>query len=417
MLLLVIPGIIFAQDDERRSVESAVVELQRSGQRFNYEGSVDIPFDDRTPFVAFALKLFDVDQDIIQLELAQSEDGNSLTGYEVIEFEQHAPRTNEFKVTELVFLDKVVQTIHYRITSSSALVIPIEYHFFVPSKNYSMEDKELPHPSGRTGCNLSDYVTRTGWNCPSGQDFSDGDPTFTNVSHLVVHHSAGTNTSDNWPAVVLSIWNYHRFTNGWSDIGYNFLIDPNGVIYEGRGGNEGYTMDVLPAATCGSNSGTMAVCILGNFEEVQPTGYAIIELERLLAWKCMDRSIDPIGSSALNNYGVIDHIFGHRQGCSTLCPGGNLYAELPALRSDIIDDLLDMCDPDPEKIVYINHIIDDNNDGESNGDNDGIVEAGETIEVYLTLKNEGGEKAYNLVADISSTEILCLFHRFKSAVW
>ncbi|MFN7929681.1 MAG: hypothetical protein U0Y68_17395 [Blastocatellia bacterium] len=52
--------------------------------------------------------------------------------------------------------------------------------------------------------------------------------------HLLVHHTANANTATDWAAVVRAIWSFHIFTNGWSDIGYNYLIDPN-VIYEGAG--------------------------------------------------------------------------------------------------------------------------------------------------------------------------------------
>ena len=392
-----------AQQDDHRIVQSGQIVLQRQGAVYQQDLELTIPLESREPFTTFTMKLFHAQASEVAIEIAHADESGLYSTYYKIGFEEHGPFTDEFKVTELVFLPNEVAKIRIRITAIDHFSIPVEYHYFRPRSEYLLEEAILPAPVGRLGCDLPGYVTRTGWNCPDGQDFSSGTPSFTNVSHLVVHHSAGANSSNNWPAVVLSIWNYHRFTNGWSDIGYNFLIDPDGNIYEGRGGNDGYALDVLPAATCGSNSGTMAVCLLGNFEEVSPQEDAMASLETLLAWKAQDRSIDATASSTLNNYGIIDHVFGHRQGCSTACPGENLFTRLPQLRLDIADEVITLCALDPANVVYVHHTIDDNNDGESVGDDDGVVEAGETIEIYLTLENVGGENASNVTASLATT--------------
>lgn len=60
-------------------------------------------------------------------------------------------------------------------------------------------------------------------------------PLYTTVTHLIVHHTAGANTAADWPSVLRSIWVLHVMGNGWNDIGYDYLIDPDGLPYEGRG--------------------------------------------------------------------------------------------------------------------------------------------------------------------------------------
>ena len=85
---------------------------------------------------------------------------------------------------------------------------------------------------------------------------------------MVVHHSAGANEARDWAAVMRSIWVLHVAGNGWNDIGYNFLIDPNGVIYEGRAGGDG----VIGAHFSGVNTGTMGVSMVGTFSSQAPTG-------------------------------------------------------------------------------------------------------------------------------------------------
>jgi hypothetical protein len=183
-------------------------------------------------------------------------------------------------------------------------------------------------------------ITRTGWGCPDGQG-SRWTPQFTTVTHLIVHHSATANTSSDWGGVVLSIWNYHTFTQGWGDIGYNYLIDPNGVVYEGRAGGD----NVIGAHFSCQNGGTMGVCMLGTFTTASPTPAALHSLKQLLAWKAEQRGIDPLGSSYHSGTRLtIPNISGHRHGnpaypdhaCTTTsCPGDNLYGQLPAIRSDV----------------------------------------------------------------------------------
>ncbi len=159
-------------------------------------------------------------------------------------------------------------------------------------------------------------------------------PAYTDVSHLIVHHSAGTNISNNWKNVVASIFDFHVNTNGWQDIGYNWLIDPNGVLYEGRGGGE----NVRGAHMCGYNNNTLGVCVMGNFVSLIPSDTAIISLKKLLAWKCCQDDIGATSTGSIVSFpGVMHHISGHRDGCApgyTTCPGQALYNLLPGLRND-----------------------------------------------------------------------------------
>ena len=134
-------------------------------------------------------------------------------------------------------------------------------------------------------------ITRTQWGCPDGQDSPQWPAQYTTVSHLIVHHSGTPNTDTDWAARVRQILYYHRDSNGWGDIGYNYLIDPNGVIYEGRAGGD----NVIGAHFSCMNGGTMGVCLLGTYEYVQPTQAAIESLENLLAWKCDQRNLNPLG--------------------------------------------------------------------------------------------------------------------------
>lgn len=176
-------------------------------------------------------------------------------------------------------------------------------------------------------------VTRTEWGCPDGQITTHGDLSYTTVTHLIVHHTVNNNNSTDWPAVVRSIWNFHVFDRGYADIGYNYLVDPNGIVYEGRAGGD----NVQGAHFSGVNGGTMGVALLGEFTAVMPPPAAIAGLRKILAWKCDQRSIDPTGISLHERSGLtLRNISGHRDGPSpTECPGSALYSIMPMIRAEI----------------------------------------------------------------------------------
>jgi len=176
-------------------------------------------------------------------------------------------------------------------------------------------------------------VSRTGWECPDGADSPGWTPEYENFTHIIIHHTATPNTDTNWAARVRSIWNYHTYDNGWGDVGYNYLIDPEGIIYEGRAGGD----DVVGGHASGHNTGTMGVAFLGTFSDVEPTDAALDSAESLLAWKCSQKGIGPLENStdyAGSNYA---NIAGHQDLAATECPGEDLYSLLPAMRQNVHD--------------------------------------------------------------------------------
>lgn len=170
-------------------------------------------------------------------------------------------------------------------------------------------------------------------------------PSYGEVQMAFVHHTV--NANDYAPAdsagIVLGIAKYHRDHNGWNDIGYNFLVDRYGQIFEGRGG--GIDQPVIGAQTEGWNRLSTGVANLGTFSDVAQTPQAIGAIARLLGWKmtlhavpCEGTVVVTSGGGASNRYPygtavTMQRISGHRDGCSTECPGNALYAQLPDIRS------------------------------------------------------------------------------------
>ena len=214
-----------------------------------------------------------------------------------------------------------------------------ELHLFYPEKtiNSSTQASVRGKKSLICPCPLPSFKGRDQW-CQSQNCPTDITPIITDVSHLIIHHSAGANSSSDWPAVVHSIWNYHVNTNGWDDIGYNWLIDPNGVIYEGRADN------IQGAHFCGLNPNTMGICVMGTYSEEQPAAQALESITRLFAWKSCQENINPEG---LDYHPPLDDeiftVSGHMDGCATACPGDELYALLPEIRAQIQLEMDESC--------------------------------------------------------------------------
>ena len=188
---------------------------------------------------------------------------------------------------------------------------------------------------------LPEYTDRTTWGAPLGLS-NTASRSVTSVTHLIVHHSAGQTTSSDFAAVVRSYWDLHVNGRGWADIGYNWLVDGNGVIYQGRAFNLDGNKNVIGAHFSGYNANTMGICVIGNYNNTMPTGDALFSLNEMLAWKASELEIDPLGTAQhYSPGGNIHRISGHRDsGVYTDCPGHQLYAFLPEVRQDVFD-LLD----------------------------------------------------------------------------
>ncbi len=185
----------------------------------------------------------------------------------------------------------------------------------------------------RGGISKPYVVSRNGWG--ADESIMRWSRQYRSVTHLIIHHTAGANSARNgdWPSVVRSTYRYHAVTRGWGDIGYHYLVDPNGVLYEGRSGGD----NVIGAHAYRYNSGTMAISFMGNFETANPASNALRSAEKLLAWKASQRNIKPLERGQHHSGKTVNYIAGHRDWASTACPGKNLYSQLPTIRKNVSD--------------------------------------------------------------------------------
>jgi hypothetical protein len=300
------------------------------------------PLTNADPFLTIAIKHSLEAAKAERIFIGLSNDENIVERWIEAKADHHSSHENHQTISELIFLEKGYQYLTLHIIFKEKLDYEkVEVHFFNPDNTPEIPKNEpIKHQSESCPCPQPTYHNRLEW-CPAGNCPPNSNPTSTNPTHLIIHHSAGTNISSDWAGVVRSIWNYHVNTNGWADIGYNWLVDPNGVLYEGRGDN------IQGAHFCGTNAGTVGVCVMGDFTNVAPTSAATGKLEDLFAWKACDINADPLTTSFHNSsQQTLHHISGHRDGCSTACPGDMFYPMIPTLRQNI-KDKIDSCQTFP----------------------------------------------------------------------
>ncbi|MER5210329.1 N-acetylmuramoyl-L-alanine amidase [Streptomyces sp. NPDC002838] len=192
-------------------------------------------------------------------------------------------------------------------------------------------------------------TSRAGWG--ADESISPEEPGYLpggKIKAVVVHHTAESNdyTCAQAPAVVRGIYAYHVQQLKWKDIGYNFLVDKCGTIYEGRKG--GVDLPVMGAHAYGFNSETTGISVLGTYTTVAPSREAMTSVARIAAWKLGQYGVDPAGTTTLTagadgtNYfrkswskGArlsFPTIHGHRDGYNTQCPGDAFYDGLGTIR-------------------------------------------------------------------------------------
>jgi len=186
-------------------------------------------------------------------------------------------------------------------------------------------------------------IPRSAWGGDSVPPRAPAD--YGEVQIAFVHHTVTANdyTPEESPGIVLAIARYHRNSQGWNDIGYQFLVDKYGQIFEGRAG--GVDQAVVGAQAQGWNSVSTGISCLGDYTSIAQSPEGMDALARLIGWKLSVHGVPTEGEvtvisagGATNRYPpgaavTFQRISGHRDGNNTACPGTTLYAQLAELRA------------------------------------------------------------------------------------
>ncbi|MDW4909619.1 peptidoglycan recognition family protein [Streptomyces sp. ADMS] len=195
------------------------------------------------------------------------------------------------------------------------------------------------------------YLSRPAWGADESKRYKDGKVNSPEVYYpfqtVTVHHTDTPNADPDPASTVRGIYEYHAVTLDWGDIGYHFLIDEAGDVYEGRYSGD----DLVPAFdgdgnlvtafhTGGFNSGNLGIALLGDLVDQPPTDAAKASLIRLIKVIARFKGLDPWAKTTYVNpvNGVtkdVDAISGHRDWLATDCPGQTMYDLLGEVRTAV----------------------------------------------------------------------------------
>ncbi|MFF3940317.1 peptidoglycan recognition protein family protein [Streptomyces phaeofaciens] len=164
------------------------------------------------------------------------------------------------------------------------------------------------------------------------------------VVAVFVHHTDSPNGYDcaDAPRIIRYLYAGQTGARDWDDIGYNFVVDKCGTVYEGRAG--GVDRPVTGAHTQGFNHRTAGIAALGTFTAGVKVPQAMVDsIAAVAAWKLGLSDVDPrtqarlTSSNSLSRYragatATLPALAGHDDGYMTSCPGAALSARLPEIR-------------------------------------------------------------------------------------
>lgn len=242
---------------------------------------------------------------------------------------------------------------------SSRPLTDVQLHFVDVGPIFSAETASLPmaQPVLDAGPGQPPIIARQAW--ARGHAPPAVPPSYGAIKMAFVHHTDNPNgySAGEVPALLKAIYIFHRFVRGWDDIGYNFVIDLQGRIWEARKG--GIDEPVVGAQAGGYNEESTGVAILGTFASVLPSPAAISALQKLLAWKLSLHGVPTEGLVTVvvdpadafytpfkpGAHVSLPRVAGHRDGDLTDCPGNALYYHLPVIRPQVTAEALSQGTP------------------------------------------------------------------------
>ena len=189
-------------------------------------------------------------------------------------------------------------------------------------------------------------TTRAEWG--ANASYMSWDPEYARAGHVVVHHTAGTNSysAGQSASIVRGIYYYHAVVLDWGDIGYNFLVDKFGTVFEGRSGSVAAPAGKMSigAHARGVNTGTMGISMMGDYSTVSPSDAQLSSVGKMAGWFLKRAGIsDVTGWAGLHVWTTeryqagstisMPRILGHRDVGYTTCPGNVGYSKLGTIRA------------------------------------------------------------------------------------
>ncbi len=149
------------------------------------------------------------------------------------------------------------------------------------------------------------------------------------IRKVVIHHTAETGVEKGRAPdeVMRAIYRYHAVSRGWGDIGYHYIIAPDGTVYQGRAGGD----FVVGGHVYCNNIGTIGIALMGNFNEQEVSDKQLEALGRILPRLSKKYQLDLTGEEWYHGE-FTPNLLGHRDLGATACPGENMHGLLPKMR-------------------------------------------------------------------------------------
>jgi hypothetical protein len=284
------------------------------------------------PFVAYGL-LWQAETPgatTVRIEARASLDGVVWDAWRTLEGEAYLPGADALQSAPLVFGEARYLQFRAHLSAPSAAERPLLRHLRIVclDTRQGPSSAQWEPPAQGEGGGLV-VISRAQWG--ANESWMTWPPEYRTVRAIVLHHTATGDGGLDPAAVVRAIYYYHAIERGWGDIGYNYLVDAHGRIYEGRAGGPG----VVGAHAGIYNWGSVGIGMIGDFQQ-NPAPQALYSaVTDLTAQQCTLHGIDPLGQTLLID-ALVPTILGHRDVAATLCPGQHFYALMGAVRADTL---------------------------------------------------------------------------------
>ncbi|MBN1218212.1 MAG: N-acetylmuramoyl-L-alanine amidase [Anaerolineae bacterium] len=290
---------------------------------------------------------------VVAVETRLSNDGQSWGDWSPVPVEYYPTRNGEYGGV-LVWADAAELYVQFKVTLQAGAngTAPVfrKLTLFFNDTSQGPSDEMAVAQARQSEVGLASLtcpakplvIPRTVWGCPPDETSPWWPPKYQPVTHIVINHTATPNTAQDWAAVVRSIWHYHAHILGWGDVGYQYLIDPVGNIYEGRAGGD----DVIGAFD-GFNRGAMGIGYIGCYgncdylgiANAEPSAAMLTAGNNLMAWKVDQKNLDPFGSGEYCHQNLSNIVSRSEVTCrgGSLSPGDFLDAKVPEMRQAVAD--------------------------------------------------------------------------------
>ena len=155
------------------------------------------------------------------------------------------------------------------------------------------------------------------------------------VVGIAVHHS-GVKNGPKGVTAVKAFERHHMDANGWNAIAYNWLIDEEGVIYEGRGAG------VVSAATRPYNSRTESICYTGDGTQqipeatIQAFEWLVADIQKRYSNKLWLKGHQELASTSCPEKYMMEWVRQHRTGNKVVQPTKKPAPKKPAKTTRLV---------------------------------------------------------------------------------